>query len=430
MYFLRKIDPCKIIVFGFLIAIIIGSILLWLPISHQEGINVNLIDAFFTTVSCICVTGLSTIDVANTFNLFGIIVMALLIQIGGLGVVCAAVSIVLLAGQKIGIRERVLIQNSFSLDSVKGIVRFILDIFKFTFIIEFVGALISFFAYIRYYPFGKALLISVFHAISAFNNAGFDLIGNYQSLFIFKDDIIINIVTSLLIILGGIGFLVIKDIIEKRKFKKLSLHSKIVISTTLFLLIFGTIIIKLTQNISWLGAFFASAAARTAGFVTFPLEMFNRFGLLFITILMFIGASPSSTGGGIKTTTFYVLIKGTKSTCMNSHCFSFKRLITSEQINRSFIILFLASIVVTCCTTLLCFFEPTIDLSKLLFESVSAFATVGSSLGITPLLTPYSKIVLMVTMFIGRVGPLTLLSVWSKKNKQNIIYPKENIIIG
>lgn len=430
MHYSKKIDPCKIIVLGFLIAILIGGFLLWLPIAHQDGVDISLINAFFTAVSCVCITGLSTVDVANTFNLFGISVIALLIQIGGLGVVCAVVSIVLLAGQKIGIRERVLIQNSFNLDSVKGIVKFILNIFKFTFIIEFVGAFVSFLSYIKYYSFEKALIISIFHSISAFNNAGFDLVGNYQSLFMFKDDLIINIVTSLLIILGGIGFFVIKDVLEKRNFKKLTLHSKIVINTTLFLIFFGTIIIKLTQDITWLGAFFTSVSVRTAGFVTFPFDTFNRFGLLFIMILMFIGASPSSTGGGIKTTTFYILLKGTKSTCTNDNCFSHKRLITPEQINRSFIVLFLAVAVISCCTTLLCLFEPNIDLSKLLFESVNAFTTVGCSLGITPMLCGTSKIVLMITMFIGRVGALTLLSAWSKKNKRNSIYPKENIIIG
>lgn len=430
MQILRKFDPCKIIVIGFLITILIGGFILWLPISHQEGVDVSLIDSYFITVSCICVTGLSTVDVANTFNLFGIFIMALLIQIGGLGVVCAGVSIILLAGQKIGIKERILIKDSFNLDSVKGIVKFILSIFKFTFIIELVGAIISFFAYLKYFSIKKALLISIFHSISAFNNAGFDLIGNYNSLFIFKDDVIINLVTSFLIILGGIGFLVIKDVLEKKNFKKLTLHSKIVIKTTLILIFGGTIILKLTQNITWLGAFFASVSARTAGFVTYPFDVFNRFGLLFITILMFIGASPSSTGGGIKTTTIYTLLKGTYSTCVNDHCFSFKRLITPEIINRSFIVLFLATMVVACSTTLLCVFEPNIDLSKLLFESVSAFATVGSSLGITPILSSISKLILMITMFIGRVGPLTLLSVWTKKNKKNIIYPKENIIIG
>ena len=184
MYLLKKFDPCKIITIGFLIAILIGGFILWLPISHQDHVDVSFIDAIFTAVSCICVTGLSTVDIANTYNTFGFIIMALLIQIGGLGVVCAAVSIVLLVGQKIGIKERVLIKDAFNLESVKGIVKFLHSIFKFTFIIEFAGMVLSLIAFLRYYPLKKALLISFFHSISAFNNAGFDLIGNYEFLFL------------------------------------------------------------------------------------------------------------------------------------------------------------------------------------------------------------------------------------------------------
>lgn len=431
MYLLRKFDPCKIITVGFLIAILIGGFILWLPISHQDHVDVGFIDAIFTAVSCICVTGLSTVDIANTYNTFGFVIMALLIQIGGLGVVCAAVSIVLLVGQKIGIKERVLIKDAFNLESVKGIVKFLHSIFKFTFIIEFAGMVLSLFAFLRYYPLKKALLISFFHSISAFNNAGFDLIGNYESLYKFKDDIFINIITSILIILGGIGFFVIKDVLEKKKFKKLTLHSKIAIKSTLLLIIGGTLILKFTQNdISLLGAFFASVSARTAGFVTYPFSAFNRFGLIIIMLLMFIGASPSSTGGGIKTTTLYTLLKGTYASCTNNNCFSFKRQISSELVNRAFVVVFLSGIVVVTSSLLLCVFEPAIDFMSILFECVSAFATVGSSLGITPILCNYSKIILMITMFIGRVGPLTLLAIWSVKNKKNIIYPKENIIIG
>lgn len=431
MYLLRKFDPCKIITVGFLIAILIGGFILWLPISHQDHVDVGFIDAIFTAVSCICVTGLSTVDIANTYNTFGFVIMALLIQIGGLGVVCAAVSIVLLVGQKIGIKERVLIKDAFNLESVKGIVKFLHSIFKFTFIIEFSGMVLSLFAFLRYYPLKKALLISFFHSISAFNNAGFDLIGNYESLYKFKDDIFINIITSILIILGGIGFFVIKDVLEKKKFKKLTLHSKIAIKSTLLLIIGGTLILKFTQNdISLLGAFFASVSARTAGFVTYPFSAFNRFGLIIIMLLMFIGASPSSTGGGIKTTTLYTLLKGTYAACTNNNCFSFKRQISSELVNRAFVVVFLSGIVVVTSSLLVCVFEPAIDFMSILFECVSAFATVGSSLGITPILCNYSKIILMITMFIGRVGPLTLLAIWSVKNKKNIIYPKENIIIG
>ena len=427
---LKKIGPYGLITIGFLLSILIGGILLYLPISQKAGADVSLVDAFFITISAICVTGLSTIDVANSFNLFGYTIIALLIQIGGLGIVCAGLSIILLAGQKIGIKERILIKDSLNLNSLKGIVKLVKSIFRITFIIEFIGALFSFCSFIKYYKFKDAIVISIFHSISAFNNAGFDLIGNFRNLVPFENDILLNLTTSGLIILGGLGFIVINEIIEKKDFKKISLHSKIVIKMSIALLIIGTLIIYVSSDISLLASFFTSVSSRTAGFNTVPIDSFNKVSLLFIMILMFIGASPSSTGGGIKTTTFYSLIKGTYSICSNKRCHSFKREISHETILKSFIVLFVGMIVVTSCLICLCIFEPNIDLLDLLFESISAFATVGLSTGITPELSTISKIVIMITMFIGRVGGLTLLSLWTKKGKKYVSYPTEDILIG
>ena len=427
---LKKIGPYGLITIGFLLSILIGGTLLYLPISQKSGADVSLVDAFFITISAICVTGLSTIDVANSFNLFGYTIIALLIQIGGLGIVCAGLSIILLAGQKIGIKERILIKDSLNLNSLKGIVKLVKSIFRITFIIEFIGALFSFCSFIKYYKFKDAIVISIFHSISAFNNAGFDLIGNFRNLVPFENDILLNLTTSGLIILGGLGFIVINEIIEKKDFKKISLHSKIVIKMSIALLIIGTLIIYVSSDISLLASFFTSVSSRTAGFNTVPIDSFNKVSLLFIMILMFIGASPSSTGGGIKTSTFYSLIKGTYSICSNKRCHSFKREISHETILKSFIVLFVGMIVVTSCLICLCIFEPNIDLLDLLFESISAFATVGLSTGITPELSTISKIVIMITMFIGRVGGLTLLSLWTKKGKKYVSYPTEDILIG
>ena len=427
---LKKIGPYGLITIGFLLSILIGGTLLYLPISQKAGADVSLVDAFFITISAICVTGLSTIDVANSFNLFGYTIIALLIQIGGLGIVCAGLSIILLAGQKIGIKERILIKDSLNLNSLKGIVKLVKSIFRITFIIEFIGALFSFCSFIKYYKFKDAIVISIFHSISAFNNAGFDLIGNFRNLVPFENDILLNLTTSGLIILGGLGFIVINEIIEKKDFKKISLHSKIVIKMSIALLIIGTLIIYVSSDISLLASFFTSVSSRTAGFNTVPIDSFNKVALLFIMILMFIGASPSSTGGGIKTSTFYSLIKGTYSICSNKRCHSFKREISHEIILKSFIVLFVGMIVVTSCLLCLCIFEPNIDLLDLLFESISAFATVGLSTGITPELSTISKIVIMITMFIGRVGGLTLLSLWTKKGKKYVSYPTEDILIG
>ena len=427
---LKKIGPYGLITIGFLLSILIGGTLLYLPISQKSGADVSLVDAFFITISAICVTGLSTIDVANSFNLFGYTIIALLIQIGGLGIVCAGLSIILLAGQKIGIKERILIKDSLNLNSLKGIVKLVKSIFRITFIIEFIGALFSFCSFIKYYKFKDAIVISIFHSISAFNNAGFDLIGNFRNLVPFENDILLNLTTSGLIILGGLGFIVINEIIEKKDFKKISLHSKIVIKMSIALLIIGTLVIYASSDISLLASFFTSVSSRTAGFNTVPIDSFNKVSLLFIMILMFIGASPSSTGGGIKTSTFYSLIKGTYSICSNKRCHSFKREISHETILKSFIVLFVCMIVVTSCLLCLCIFEPNIDLLDLLFESISAFATVGLSTGITPELSTISKIVIMITMFIGRVGGLTLLSLWTKKGKKYVSYPTEDILIG
>ena len=427
---LKKIGPYGLITIGFLLSILIGGILLYLPFSQKAGADVSLVDAFFITISAICVTGLSTIDVANSFNLFGYTIIALLIQIGGLGIVCAGLSIILLAGQKIGIKERILIKDSLNLNSLKGIVKLVKSIFRITFIIEFIGALFSFCSFIKYYKFKDAIVISIFHSISAFNNAGFDLIGNFRNLVPFENDILLNLTTSGLIILGGLGFIVINEIIEKKDFKKISLHSKIVIKMSIALLIIGTLVIYASSDISLLASFFTSVSSRTAGFNTVPIDSFNKVSLLFIMILMFIGASPSSTGGGIKTSTFYSLIKGTYSICSNKRCHSFKREISHETILKSFIVLFVGMIVVTSCLLCLCIFEPNIDLLDLLFESISAFATVGLSTGITPELSTISKIVIMITMFIGRVGGLTLLSLWTKKGKKYVSYPTEDILIG
>lgn len=427
---LKKIGPYGLITIGFLLSILIGGTLLYLPISQKAGADVSLVDAFFITISAICVTGLSTIDVANSFNLFGYTIIALLIQIGGLGIVCAGLSIILLAGQKIGIKERILIKDSLNLNSLKGIVKLVKSIFRITFIIEFIGALFSFCLFIKYYKFKDAIVISIFHSISAFNNAGFDLIGNFRNLVPFENDILLNLTTSGLIILGGLGFIVINEIIEKKDFKKISLHSKIVIKMSIALLIIGTLVIYASSDISLLASFFTSVSSRTAGFNTVPIDSFNKVSLLFIMILMFIGASPSSTGGGIKTSTFYSLIKGTYSICSNKRCHSFKREISHETILKSFIVLFVGMIVVTSCLLCLCIFEPNIDLLDLLFESISAFATVGLSTGITPELSTISKIVIMITMFIGRVGGLTLLSLWTKKGKKYVSYPTEDILIG
>jgi len=430
MNIFKKYGPYKLITLGFLLCIFIGSILLWLPISHIAGANVSFIDAFFTTVSAICVTGLASIDLANSFNLFGRIVVALLIQIGGLGVVCAAISIIIISGQKIGIKKRILIMNSLNLSSLKGVVKFVKIMIKITFTVELIGAILSFFVFIRDYDWPKAIEISIFHSISAFNNAGFDILGDFQNLSSYRNNILLNLTTCWLIVLGGLGFIVINDLLEKKNIHKLQLHSKIVLKTTFFLIIAGTILIKITGNLTWLESLFLSISSRTAGFNTYPISMLGLSSLLIVMILMFIGASPSSTGGGIKTTTIYALFKSTIAICTNKDCEAFRRKLPQDVINKSLAILFSGISVVIITVFCLSIYEPNLKLSDILFESISAFGTVGLSTGITTELSALSKIVLAITMFIGRIGPLTLLAIWSKKGKSNVSYPEENIMIG
>jgi trk system potassium uptake protein TrkH len=233
-----------------------------------------------------------------------------------------------------------------------------------------------------------------------------------------------------LTIFGGLGFVVIMEILQKRSFKKLSLHSKVVITMSAFLLVIGTVLLKFTEKVSWLGAFFFSVSARTAGFSTFPVGGFTNAGLFIIMILMFIGASPGSTGGGIKTTTVFTLFKNAYSASTNSHCTVFKRKIPNEAVPKAFVLTFLAMTLVCFGTLLLCVLEPDYNFMQLLFEVVSGFGTVGLSTGITPDLRPVSKIVLVLIMYTGRIGPLTVASLWSVKPKSSVCYSEESITIG
>lgn len=427
---LRKLSPGRIVVLGFAFVILTGSLILWLPISANEGVDVSYIDALFTSTSAVCVTGLIAVDTADTFNVFGRTVVALLIQIGGLGVTCVGVGVILLAGKKIGIHGRVLIRDSMNLTTVKGVVRLVEAILFMTLLFEGAGALLSFLVFSKDYPPLDALGISVFHSVAAFNNSGFDILGGLKNLIPYQSNVLLNLTTCGLIIFGGLGFLVIREIWEKHSWRKFSLHTKVVIATTIVLLAAGTVLLKMTEDITWLGALFQSTSARTAGFSTYPIGAFSNAGLFVLAVLMFLGASPGSTGGGIKTTTTFVLMKSMFSAATNRHCSAFKRRIPTEVVSQAFLIAILALAVVCVQTFLMCIAEPELDFMKLLFETVSAFGTVGLSTGITPDLNAGAKLILITTMFIGRLGPLTMATVWSFKPKAAAWYSEESITIG
>lgn len=427
---LRKLSPGRIVVLGFAFVILTGSLILWLPISANEGVDVSYIDALFTSTSAVCVTGLIAVDTADTFNVFGRTVVALLIQVGGLGVTCVGVGVILLAGKKIGIHGRVLIRDSMNLTTVKGVVRLVEAILFMTLLFEGAGALLSFLVFSKDYPPLDALGISVFHSVAAFNNSGFDILGGLKNLIPYQSNVLLNLTTCGLIIFGGLGFLVIREIWEKHSWRKFSLHTKVVIATTIALLAAGTVLLKMTEDITWLGALFQSTSARTAGFSTYPIGAFSNAGLFVLAVLMFLGASPGSTGGGIKTTTTFVLMKSMFSAATNRHCSAFKRRIPTEVVSQAFLIAILALAVVCVQTFLMCIAEPELDFMKLLFETVSAFGTVGLSTGITPDLNVGAKLILITTMFIGRLGPLTMATVWSFKPKAAAWYSEESITIG
>ena len=430
MNLIKKIKPGRIIVLGFLIVILLGTILLMLPISINEGENVSFIDALFTSTSAVCVTGLIAIDTADTFTVFGKTVVALLIQIGGLGVTSVGVGFIMLLKKKIGIKERTLIKESMNLDSLKGVVKLVKSILIMTLIFESIGVILSYIVFSKDYAPLDALGISLFHSIAAFNNSGFDILGGLQNLIPYQSNVILNLTTCGLIIFGGIGFLVIKEIIEVRSFKKFTLHTKIVLIMTGILLVVGTILLKLTEDISWLGAFFFSTSARTAGFSTYPLSNFTNAGLFVLIILMFIGASPGSTGGGIKTTTLFTLNKSIYSTSTNKHCTAFKRKIPLGVILKAFNVTILALFVICIGTFILIILEPNYTFMQLLFEVTSAFGTVGLSTGITPDLSALSKFIISLIMFIGRLGPMTIATIWSFKKPSDACYSEETVIIG
>lgn len=430
MNFLKKMNPGRFIALGFAFVILVGATILFLPISHNQGIDVSFIDALFTSTSAVCVTGLTVVDTADTYNVLGRIVIALLIQIGGLGVTSVGVGFILLARGKVDFKDRILVKEALNLNSLKGVVKLIKSILLMTICFELVGAILSFFVFSQRYPLPEAIGISAFHAVSAFNNAGFDVLGSFKSLVDYKSDLLLNITTCGLIIFGGLGFVVTKEIIYKHSFKKFSLHSKVVITMTGILLVSGTLLFKITEKVSWLGAFFFSTTARTAGFATYNVGNFTNASLFILIIFMFIGASPGSTGGGIKTTTAFTLVKSAYSMSTNRHCSTFKRKIPVDTIYKAFVLTFLAASLVCLNTFLLCILEPDYTFIQLFFELVSGFGTVGLSTGITPDLKPVSEFIVILTMFIGRVGPLTIASIWSFKPLSNVRYSEESITIG
>lgn len=428
---LKKLSPVRIIALGFALTILLGSLLLIMPFSVKDGVELHYIDALYTSTSAVCVTGLIAVDAGDTFTPLGQFILAALIQIGGLGVTTIGAGIILAMGKRMDLKGRTIIKEAVNLDTGKGIVTLVKNIFITTVIFELIGAILSFTVFVQDYPVGKAIGISFFHSVAAFNNSGFDILGNYQNLIPYRDNVMLNLTTCGLIFFGGIGFLVIREMWTKKfRWKKFSMHAKVVLTFSAALIVVGTVLIKLTEDVTWMGAFFHSVSARTAGFSTYPLGTFSNSGLLVLTVLMFIGASPGSTGGGIKTSTLFVLFQGIKSAATNKSEKGFHYSVPKDAFKKAAVITLLALGVVITGTYLFTILEPEVGLMDALFEVTSAFGTVGLSTGITPGLGVGAKLLSILTMYIGRLGPLTVASLWYFSRGERVKFPDGNIAIG
>ena len=415
--FIKKQPPGRLITMGFALVILIGTLLLLLPFSIKSGVTVTPLNALFTATSAVCVTGLVVVDTADTFTAFGQTVIGILIQIGGLGVASAGLS-------------RVLAKEALNVDSYKGIVRMVEAVLLITLVVETAGALLSFPVFLKDYSPLHALGISIFHSVASFNNAGFDILGNMTNLIPYRDNVALNLITSVLVIVGGIGFPVILDLGKQRNFRRLTLHTKVVLVTTGILLAGGTLLLKLTEPISWMAAFFHSMSARTAGFSTCSLGSFSNGGLFVICILMFIGASSGSTGGGVKTSTMFVLLQSVRSEFSKRPVGAFRRSIPKENVSRASMIVICSALMVCVGTFLMCVAEPELTFMQLFFETVSAFSTAGLSTGITPGLGIAARWILIFFMFTGRLGAMTMITIWVSRQPKNARYTEESVTIG
>ena len=441
----------QIILLSFLVTILFGSVLLALPISSVTGEAVPYLDALFTATTSTCVTGLVTLPTASTWSVFGQIVILILIQIGGLGIVTIMSGLMILLNKKMGIGDRLLIQDAFNLNTMSGLAKFVKNVLFGTLIIEGIGALLYMLVFVP--EFGaKGIWIAIFNAVSAFCNAGIDIIAD-NSLCNYATNPLVNIVTSALIILGGLGYIVWWDVIRvvksrsqrnRKIFRHLTLHSKIAITVTLGLIFVGAILIFIFEysNPMTIGALslfdkiqvslFQSITTRTAGFASVPQENLTNASASVSLILMMIGGSPVGTAGGIKTVTVAVLVCSAFATIRNKNSATlFGRRIAEEAIKKAVavVVMFL-----TICATSTVLLMASSDASVIdvVYETVSATATVGLTRNLTPTLNTFGKLIIIVTMYFGRVGPISLaVALGSKNESQNVISePTEDISIG
>ena len=443
----KELNPGQVLVLGFASVILIGAILLNLPISTQSGESVGFINAIFTATSAVCVTGLVVVDTGTYWTVFGKSVILLLIQIGGLGFMTMATSMAFLIGKRISLRSRLIMQEALNQFTISGIVRLTKYIIYTTLIIEGVGALLLSFKFVPEYGLTTGIFYSVFHSISAFCNAGFDIVGHGRSLTPFVGSALVNFTIVMLITVGGIGFTVIIDLFQKAtgKIKTLSLHTKFVLvisgilvaSAFLMILVFEFNNPETMGSLSFgeklLASLFHAVTPRTAGFNTLPMDKLTM-PTKFLTIIhMFVGGSPGSTAGGVKTTTMGLVILLIISAITGKQDIEFgKRRFQQATVMRALAILGIGLFIVITVTLFLSFTEEGMTFMELFFESISAFATVGLSLGISSKLSVAGKIIITITMFFGRLGPLTIAMALARRQvkKQLYRYPEGRIMVG
>ncbi len=435
-----ELKPTQFLSISFMSIIFLGTMLLWLPISSNSG-NTDFLTAFFTSTSAACISGLLLVDTATHWSFFGQIVILLLIQVGGLGIVSFAVFYALILGRRIYLRERLILQTALDKSDPGGVVNVFKNIIIISLALEAMAAIILTIHWTPSMGFSEALWNAIFHSISSYNNAGFDIMGGFSSLTAFAEDITVLIVTSICIIVGGLGFVVLNELYNYRKGDRLSLHTKTILVLSVILIVVPMLIILYTEynrcfiDMSWsakiLASFFQSVTTRTAGFNTVELAALSPSTHILMIILMFIGASPGSTAGGIKTTTLAILyaivssmIRGKKDVELGNYR------ISPEKVNKAITILMVYIVFVFIFTFLILFTHES-DPLKVFFDVCSGLGTVGLSLGLTAELSIFGKYLMILIMFLGRVGPLTLaFALANRATQPTIRQPEGKISIG
>ncbi len=439
-----KFSEVQVLALGFFIVIFIGGTILSLPISSGSGEATNFLDSIFTATSATCVTGLVTVDTGTHWNLLGQTVIMILIEIGGLGFMSFATFISVLIGRRITLKSRLLMQEAMNTFNIQGLVKMLKKVMLFTFIIQFIGALILSTQLIPEFGVARGIYISIFSSISTFCNAGFDLFGNFNSYTAYYDNSIILLTVSALIAIGGLGFIVLLELYNYKSTKKLSLHAKVVLLITTILIVGGTIVMFILEynNPNTLGnmnikdkivnSIVASISPRTAGINSIPIDKMTTTSKFITVILMFIGGSPGSTAGGLKTSTFGIIlctaisvIKGKENADI------FGRTIPRGLQLKAVTLLIIGMGLVTTVTMALTIAEPNEAFLDVLYEATSAFGTVGLTTGVTQRLSEPGKIIIIMLMYLGRVGPLTVvMALISRKKGTNYKYPEGKILIG